>query len=80
MIQAADEGRVAPHAVGKYLAQIAIVFAVQFAAGKLGNVLPIISGGVGPVWPASGIALSVLLLFGYQVWPGVAAGLFSLRF
>jgi PAS domain S-box-containing protein len=58
-----------------------MVFAVQFAAGKLGEALPIInSGGIGPVWPASGIALSVLLLFGYQVWPGVAAGAFLLAF
>jgi len=80
MAEAAEKVRIAPRAVGEYLAQIAMVFAVQFAAGKLGNVLPIISGGVGPVWPASGIALSVLLLFGYQIWPGVAAGAFLLAF
>jgi PAS domain S-box-containing protein len=80
MAEAAEKVRIAPRAVGEYLAQIAMVFAVQFAAGKLGNALPIISGGVGPVWPASGIALSVLLLFGYQVWPGVAAGAFLLAF
>ena len=81
MIQTADEGTVAPHAVGKSLAQIAIVFAVQFAAGKLGDTLAIInSGGIGPVWPASGIALAALLLFGYQVWPGVVAGAFLLAF
>ena len=41
--------------------------------------LPIInSGGIGPVWPASGIALAAFLLFGYQVWPGVAAAAFLL--
>ncbi len=81
MIQTAEEGTVAPHAVGKYLAQIAIVFAVEFAAGKLGDTLAIInSGGIGPVWPASGIALAALLLLGYRVWPGVAAGAFLLAF
>src|SRR5216684_4402721 len=81
MIHAADKGRVAPRPVGRYLARIAIVFAVQFAAGKLGDALAIInSGGIGPVWPASGIALAALLLFGYQVWPGVAAGAFLLAF
>jgi PAS domain S-box-containing protein len=81
MIQTADEERVASRGVGKYLAQIAIVFAVQFAAGKLGDALAIInSGGIGPVWPASGVALAALLLFGYQVWPGVAAGAFLLAF
>ena len=79
MIRTSDEGRVAPHGVGKYLTQIAMVFAVQFAAGKLAEVLPIInSGGIGPVWPASGIALAAFLLFGYRVWPGVAAAAFLL--
>src|SRR6266852_2966457 len=79
MAQAAEKVRAAPRAVEKYLVQIAIVFAVQFAAGKLGDTLAIInSGGIGPVWPASGIALAALLLFGYQVWPGVAAGAFLL--
>ncbi len=81
MIQTADEGTVKSHGVGKSLAQIAIVFAVQFAVGKLGDTLAMInSGGIGPVWPASGIALAALLLFGYQVWPGVAAGAFLLAF
>ena len=77
--EAAEKVRIVPPAVGKYLAQIAIVFVVQFGAGKLAEALPIInSGGVGPVWPASGIALAALLLFGYQVWPGVAAAAFLL--
>jgi PAS domain S-box-containing protein len=81
MIPTTDEERVLPRGVGKYLAQIAMVFAVQFAAGKLGDALAIInSGGIGPVWPASGTALAALLLFGYQVWPGVAAGAFLLAF
>jgi PAS domain S-box-containing protein len=79
MAQTAAKVRVVPRGVGKYLAQIAIVFAAQFAAGKLAEVLPIVnSGGVGPVWPASGIALAAFLLFGYQVWPGVAAAAFLL--
>ena len=77
--EADEKVRVAPSAVGTYLAQIAIVFIVQFAAGKLAEALPIInSGGVGPVWPASGIALAAFLLFGYQVWPGVVAASFLL--
>ncbi len=81
MSQVAESVRVAPRQVGKYLAQIAIVFAAQFAAGKLGDVLQTISsGGVGPVWPASGIALGALLIWGYSVWPGVAGGAFLLAF
>jgi PAS domain S-box-containing protein len=67
-----------PSLAGRYLAQIAVVGAAQFAAGKLGDFLS--SGGIGPVWPASGIALGAILVCGYSVWPGVAAGAFLLTF
>lgn len=65
---------VVPFLTGRYLAQIALVGSAQLAAGKLGNVLS--SGSIGPVWPASGIALGAVLLFGYWIWPAVAAGAF----
>jgi PAS domain S-box-containing protein len=66
---------------GKYLARIALVCAAQFAAGKVGDALQTVNdGGIGPVWPASGIALAALLLWDYSVWPGVAAGAFLLAF
>jgi PAS domain S-box-containing protein len=75
------ENRVVPHNLGRYLAQIATVFAVQFAAGKMGDVLHTMnSGGIGPVWPASGIALGAVLVWGYSVWPGIAGGAFFLTF
>jgi PAS domain S-box-containing protein len=66
---------------GRNLAQNAVVFAAQFAAGELGNVLQTLTrGGIGPAWPAAGIAVGALLLCGYSVWPGVAAGAFLLAF
>jgi PAS domain S-box-containing protein len=79
MAQATDNRTVVPRGIVRYLAQIAIVSAAQLAAGKLGDILQTINnGGIGPVWPASGIALGALLLFGYSVWPGVAFGAFLL--
>ena len=79
MAQATDNRTIVPRSVGRYLAQVAIVSAAQFAAGRLGDVLQTINnGGIGPVWPASGIALGALLLWGYSVWPGIAAGAFLL--
>src|ERR1700757_1206557 len=79
MAQATDNRTVVPRGIVSYLAQIAIVSAAQLAAGKLGDILQTIdNGGIGPVWPASGIALGALLLFGYSVWPGVAFGAFLL--
>ncbi len=77
MAEAPAKVTATPREVGKYLAQIILVLGAYFVAGKVGEVLPIInSGGIALVWPASGIALGALLLFGYRVWPGVAAGAF----
>jgi PAS domain S-box-containing protein len=81
LAQVGENRTVVPRILGRYLAQIAIVFAVQFAAGKIGDVLHTMnSGGIGPVWPASGIALGALLVWGCSVWPGVAAAAFFLTF
>jgi integral membrane sensor domain MASE1 len=81
MAHAVGSPVIMPRHFWRYLAKIAIVFAAQFAAGKLSDVLQAInSGGIGPFWPASGIALAALLLWGYSVWPGFAAGAFLLAF
>jgi two-component system, NarL family, sensor histidine kinase FusK len=45
-------------------------------AARLGLAVPFTSGNVSPVWPAAGIALASVLLFGYRVWPGIALGAF----
>src|SRR5207253_5366464 len=47
-----------------------------FGAAKLGLSLAFVAEQVTIVWPASGIALAVVLLFGYRFWPGVALGAF----
>jgi PAS domain S-box-containing protein len=71
MSQAANV-RVAPRQVGIYLAKTTLVFAVFFIAGKLGQATGSIrSSSVGPVWPAYGIALGAILLYGYRVWIAV---------
>jgi hypothetical protein len=76
---AAANVSVPPNKVGKYLAQITLVFATYIVAGKLGQaLLSLSSGHIGPVLLASGIALAAHLFFGDQVWPGVTAGAFFL--
>ena len=81
MAQAAENVRVPPRLVGKYLVQITIVFVAYFAAGKLGQATANIrSSNLGPVWPAYGIALAALLLYGYRVWVGIAAAAFLVAF
>ncbi|HZI56139.1 MAG TPA: PAS domain S-box protein, partial [Verrucomicrobiae bacterium] len=81
MVQASGKLRVAPRDLGKSLAQIAIVFVAYFVAAKLGQATSNIrSGNIGPVWPAYGIALAAVLLYGYRVWPGIAMGYFLAAF
>ena len=59
--------------VGGYCVRVLLVFAAYLVAGKIGLSTPFTSSNVSPVWPASGVALSAVLLFGYRIWPGIAA-------
>src|SRR5512134_1054347 len=47
------------------------------ASAKLGLSLAFVAEQVTVVWPPTGIALAVLLLFGLQAWPGLAVGAFA---
>lgn len=84
-----NERRVIPHlwiwlrnAIGSgYLLQILFAFLAYVIAGKLGQATANIrSSNLGPVWPAYGVALAAVLICGYRVWPGVAAGALLVAF
>ena len=47
-----------------------------FVVGKLSLLLAIPPGYATAVWPAAGIALAGILLFGRGVWPGILIGSF----
>lgn len=65
----------------EYLLQFAIVFVSYFVAGKLGQATTNIrSSNLGPVWPAYGVALGAVLLYGYRIWPAVASAAFVIAF
>ena len=65
----------------KFVVQLATVFLAYLIAGKLGQATTNIrSGNLGPVWPASGIALAALLAYGPRLWPAVAASCFLVAF
>src|SRR6266568_3341598 len=63
-----------------YAVRLALVFVLYLAAGKLGLSAPFTSGNVSPVWPASGVALASVLLWGYEVWPAIALAAFLVNF
>jgi len=56
------------------------VFVLYLSAGELGLSVPFTSGNVSPVWPASGVALASVLLWGYEIWPGLALAAFFVNF
>ena len=60
----------------RWVARAAIVAVLYFAAAKLGLSLASETRQVTAVFPPTGIALAVLLLFGPRLWPGVFAGAF----
>jgi signal transduction histidine kinase len=65
----------------KYLVQIVIVFLGYVVAGKLGQATANIrSSNLGPVWPAYGIAVAAVLIYGYRVWLGIALAAFVIAF
>jgi PAS domain S-box-containing protein len=56
--------------------QILGLASVYFALGRLGLTIGAVSGFATLVWPPTGIALALLLLFGYRLWPGLLLGAF----
>ena len=57
-----------------YLIRVCLLAIAYFALAKLGISLGSMAGNVTPVWPPSGLAVAVLVLFGYRLWPGVFLG------
>ncbi len=64
----------------RYVLQLAIVFALYFGAGKLGLAVPFTSSNVSPIWPAAGIAVAAVLIWGIQITPAIAFAAFLVNF
>lgn len=60
----------------QYGLQLATVFALYFGAGKLGLAVPFTSSNVSPIWPAAGIAVAAVLIWGIRVAPAIALAAF----
>jgi hypothetical protein len=64
----------------RYVSQLAIVFALYFGAGKLGLAVPFTSSNVSPIWPAAGVAVAAVLIWGIQIAPAIAFAAFLVNF
>ncbi len=56
-----------------------IVAVSYFILGYLGTQLALPPSHVSPIWPASGLALSVMLVYGKRVLPGLFTGIFAVQ-
>ena len=56
--------------------EIGAVAVAYYLVGRVGLAIPFTSGNVSPVWPAAGVALGSILVFGPHVCLGIAIGAF----
>lgn len=63
-----------------YVLKLALVFALYLGAGKLGLAVPFTSSNVSPVWPAAGVAVAAVLIFGINIAPAIAFAAFFVNF
>src|SRR5438128_12397499 len=54
--------------------------ALYILAGVIGLSVPFTADNISPVWPASGVALACLLLFGWRCWPAIYLAAFLVNF
>src|SRR4030042_3472450 len=57
-----------------YLLKIAVLAVVYHLAARLGLMMAYVQVNTSPVWPPTGIALAALLIFGFDIWPGISLG------
>ncbi|MEG4801616.1 MASE1 domain-containing protein [Microcoleus sp. ARI1-B5] len=64
----------------RYFLAVGAIALIYYAASQFAIATLTLSSEIYPMWPAAGIAQVALLLFGRQLWPGIAIGgfLFSI--
>lgn len=68
-----DEG------IKPYLTKLLSLALVYIVAARLGLSLAFSFDQITMIWPASGVAITALLLWGYHYWPGVFVGAFMIN-
>ena len=62
------------------LLKIFILAAVYFIAARVGLSLAFINPSTSAIWPPTGIAIAVIILWGYNLWPAVFLGALAVNF
>jgi PAS domain S-box-containing protein len=62
--------------VATYFLELAAIAVSYFCLAEIALLVPAINPVGTPLWPPTGVALSLVLLWGYRVWPAIFAGSF----
>ena len=60
-----------------YLLELAVIAASYFGVANIALLLPAANPAATPLWPPTGVALCLVLLCGYRIWPAIFLGAFS---
>src|SRR3982751_994649 len=60
-----------------YLVELSIIAAIYIGLVESALLLPAISPTATPLWPPTGLALALVLLRGYRIWPAILVGSLS---
>src|SRR5215472_7880681 len=63
-----------------YAFKLILTFLLYFVAGRVGLAVPFTSANVSPVWPAAGVGIALVLIWGVRVAPAIAAAAFLVNF
>lgn len=62
-----------------YLLKLAAVFTAYLVMGRIGLSFEAVHGFASLVWPPTGIAIAVTVLYGKRFWPAIAAAAFAIN-
>src|SRR4029078_1748740 len=62
-----------------YSLELAIITACYLGLAALWLSAPSINLAATPLWPPSGLALALVLVRGFRIWPAILVGLFSFQ-
>ncbi len=66
----------APASRSAFALEVVIAAAVYFATARLALELAVVARQVSVIWPATGLALALLVMRGRQLWPAILLGAF----
>ncbi len=59
-----------------YLLKVVLLATAYFGLARIGFLFSLVESNVTLIWPSTGLAIAVLFLYGFRLWPGVAIGAF----